>query len=132
MIRSILYATDLGLYAPYVLQHALSLARAYNAELYVVHAVEPLGLFAESVLQTYLDEATLKEMRSNGLTNVMGSIEARVMEGFRDELGEARQDAELIRSVRVVQGDPPMVILDEARRQGWTSSLPAVTATGKG
>jgi hypothetical protein len=25
MIRSILYATDLGLYAPYVLQHALAL-----------------------------------------------------------------------------------------------------------
>ncbi|MBN4743029.1 universal stress protein, partial [Pseudomonas aeruginosa] len=43
MIRSILYATDLGLYAPYVLQHALSLTRAYNAELYVVHVVEPLG-----------------------------------------------------------------------------------------
>ncbi|MBB4864476.1 nucleotide-binding universal stress UspA family protein [Pseudomonas nitritireducens] len=116
MIRSILYATDLGLYAPYVLQHALSLARAYNAELYVVHAVEPLGLFADSVLQTYLDENTLKEMRSNGLTNVMSSIEQRVMEGFRDELGETRQDAELIRSVRVVQGDPPLVILEEARR----------------
>lgn len=116
MIRTILYATDLGLYAPYVLQHALSLARAYSAEVYVVHAVEPLGLFAESVLQTYLDEETLKEMRTNGLTNVMGSIEQRVMEGFRDELGEARQDAELIRSVRVVQGDAPMVILDEAKR----------------
>ena len=116
MIRSILYATDLGLYAPYVLQHALSLTRAYGAELYVVHAVEPLGLFAESVLQTYLDDGTLKEMRSNGLTNVMGSIEQRVMEGFRDELGEAHQDARLIRSVRVLQGDPPMVILDEARR----------------
>jgi len=116
MIRTILYATDLGLYAPYVLQHALSLARAYGAEVYVVHAVEPLGLFAESVLQTYLDEGTLNEMRTNGLTNVMGSIEQRVMEGFRDELGEARQDAELIRSVRVVQGDAPMVILEEAKR----------------
>ncbi|MDU4251370.1 MULTISPECIES: universal stress protein [Pseudomonas] len=116
MIRTILYATDLGLYAPYVLQHAFSLARAYGAEVYVVHAVEPLGLFAESVLQTYLDEGTLKEMRTNGLTNVMASIEQRVMEGFRDELGEAQQDAALIRSVRVLQGDAPMVILDEAKR----------------
>ena len=57
MIRSILYATDLGLYAPYVLQHALALTRAFNASLYVVHAVEPMGLFAESVLQTYLDDS---------------------------------------------------------------------------
>ena len=79
MIRSILYATDLGLYAPYVLQHALSLARAYGAQLYVIHAVEPLGLFAESVLQTYLDDDTLKELRAKGLGTVMSSIEQRVL-----------------------------------------------------
>lgn len=41
MIRSILYATDLGLYASYVLQHALAVSRSFKADLYVVHAVEP-------------------------------------------------------------------------------------------
>ncbi|WP_394558400.1 universal stress protein [Aquipseudomonas alcaligenes] len=117
MLRSILYATDLGLYAPYVLQHALSLAKAFQAELHVVHAVEPLGLFAESVLQTYLDEKTLQELRSKGLTTVMASIEQRVMEGFRDEMGEA-QDMRIVRSVRVAQGDPAQVILEEARKLG--------------
>ena len=118
MLRSILYATDLGLYAPYVLQHALSLAKAFGAELHVVHAVEPMGLFAESVLQTYLDEKTLQELRSKGLSRVMASIELRVLEGFRDEMGEAQQDMQMIRSVRVAQGDPPQVILDEARKLG--------------
>jgi nucleotide-binding universal stress UspA family protein len=118
MLRSILYATDLGLYAPYVLQHALALAKAFQAELYVVHAVEPMGLFAESVLQTYLDEKTLQELRSKGLSTVMGSIEQRVLEGFRDELGEAQQDMQMIRNVRVAQGDPPQVILEEARKLG--------------
>ena len=63
MIRTILYATDLGLYAPYVLQHAVSLAQAYKAELYVVHAVEPMGLFAESVLQSYLTADALQDKR---------------------------------------------------------------------
>jgi len=118
MLRSILYATDLGLYAPYVLQHALALAKAFQAELHVVHAVEPMGLFAESVLQTYLDDKTLQELRSNGLSSVMASIEQRVLEGFRDEMGEAQQDMQMIRSVRVGQGDPPRVILDEARKLG--------------
>ncbi|WP_137973035.1 universal stress protein [Pseudomonas sp. F(2018)] len=118
MLRSILYATDLGLYAPYVLQHALSLAKAFQSELHVVHAVEPLGLFAESVLNTYLDEQTLQELRSKGLTTVMASIEQRVLEGFRDEMGEAQQDMQIVRSVRVVQGDPAQVILDEARKLG--------------
>jgi nucleotide-binding universal stress UspA family protein len=118
MLSSILYATDLGLYAPYVLQHALSLAKAFQSELHVVHAVEPLGLFAESVLNTYLDEKTLQELRSKGLTTVMASIEQRVLEGFRDEMGEAQQDMQIVRSVRVVQGDPAQVILDEARKLG--------------
>ena len=118
MIRSILYATDLGLYAPYVLQHALALTRSFNASLYVVHAVEPMGLFAESVLQTYLDENTLKDMRSNGLSTVMASIEQRVLEGFYDEMGDAQEDMALIKAVRVIQGDPPQVILAQARELG--------------
>lgn len=118
MIRSILYATDLGLYAPYVLQHALALARAFGAGLYVVHVVEPMGLFAESVLQTYLDQERLEELRSKGLGTVMASIEERVLEGFRDELGEAQHEIEMIRAVQVVQGDPPLKILQVAEQLG--------------
>lgn len=114
MIRSILYATDLGLYAPYVLQHALAMARTFQAELHVVHAVEPLGLFAESVLQSYLDADRLEELHREGLRTVMASIEQRVLEGFRDELGEGQRDSLLIKTVRVIEGDPCDVILAES------------------
>jgi nucleotide-binding universal stress UspA family protein len=116
MIRSMLYATDLGLYAPYVLQHALALARTFNAELHVIHVVEPMGLFAESVLQSYLAEDVLRELHSEGVNTVIEGIEQRVLDNFRDELGEDHQDLELIRSVRVVQGDPSNVILEQAQR----------------
>ncbi|SHM81347.1 universal stress protein [Phytopseudomonas punonensis] len=118
MIRSILYATDLGLYAPYVLQHALAMARSFKARLHVVHVVEPMGLFAESVLQTYVDEVRLKELRSTGLETVMNNIEMRVLEGFRDELGDNREDLELIGSVSVLRGDPPISILEETQKLG--------------
>jgi nucleotide-binding universal stress UspA family protein len=116
MIHSMLYATDLGVYAPYVMQHALALARTFNADLYVVHAVEPMGLFAESVLQSYLDEKALSEWHSQGLNTVMANIERRVLDSFREELGEGQQDLALIQSVRVLQGDPSEVILDQASR----------------
>ena len=116
MIRSMLYATDLGLYAPYVLQHALALAKTFNAELHVVHVVEPMGLFAESVLQSYLAEDVLRELHSEGVNTVIDGIEQRVLASFREELGEDHQDLELIRSVRVVQGDPSNVILEQALR----------------
>ena len=116
MIHSMLYATDLGVYAPYVMQHALALARTFNADLYVVHAVEPMGLFAESVLQSYLDEQALSEWHSQGLNTVMANIEQRVLDSFREELGEGQQDLAMIQSVRVFQGDPSQVILDQASK----------------
>ncbi|MGH8390405.1 MAG: universal stress protein [Pseudomonas sp.] len=119
MIRSMLYATDLGLYAPVVMQHALALARTFNADLYVVHAVEPMGLFAESVLQSYLDEQALNEFHSQGLNTVIASIEQRVLDSFRDELeggDEGELDLERIQAVRVLQGDPSQVILDQAQK----------------
>lgn len=118
MIRSMLYATDLGAYAPYVLQHALVLARTFDAELHVVHVVEPMGVFAESVLQSYLAADVLKELHSEGVNTVIDGIEARVLASFREELGEGHEDLALIRSVRVVQGDPSNVILDQARLLG--------------
>ena len=116
MIRSMLYATDLGLYAPYVMQHALALARTFKAELYVIHVVEPIGLFAESVLQSYLDEAALSEWQSKGLSTVMATIEQRVLDSFREEWEEGEQDLQWIRSVKVIQGDPCEVILDQLRK----------------
>lgn len=116
MIRSILYATDLGTYAPYVMQHALALARTFKAQLYVIHVVEPIGLFAESVLQSYLDENALDDLQRQGLTDVMDGIERRVLDSLREDLGGEEQDLAVIRSVRVIQGDPSEVILEQAQK----------------
>ena len=116
MIRSILYATDLGIYAPVVLQHALGLARTFAADLYVVHVVEPMGLFAESVLQSYLDEQALSELHRQGLTTMLSTIEQRVLENLREELGEGDLELDLIRSVKVIQGEPSQVILEQSHK----------------
>ncbi|MCO5366002.1 universal stress protein [Pseudomonas alliivorans] len=116
MVRSMLYATDLGLYAPYVTQHALALARTFDAELYVIHVVEPMGLFAESVLQSYLGEDALKELHSRGVSAFMEGIQQRMLDGFREELGEGHKDLSFIRTVRVVQGEPSSVILEQTRK----------------
>jgi nucleotide-binding universal stress UspA family protein len=110
-----LYASDLGPYAPFVLQHALSLARAFNANLYVIHVVEPMSPFAESVLQSYLDPSTLDDLHQEGVPTVMATIEQKVLDSFVAELEEP-QDLALISAVRVRQGDPAQVILDQVQR----------------
>lgn len=117
MIRSMLYASDLGVYAPFVMQHALTLARSFNADLYVIHAVEPMGQFAESLLQSYLDEQTLDRLHSQGVNTVLANIEQRVLETFRNELGQ-EADLVAIKAVRVRQGDPAQVILEQVERLG--------------
>ncbi|AMB78934.1 MULTISPECIES: universal stress protein [Pseudomonas] len=115
MIRSILYATDLGIYAPVVMQHALGLAHSFNADLYVVHVVEPMGLFAESVLQSYLDEQALNALHQQGISTMLGNIEHRIVDSLRDELAERQQELALIRSVKVIQGEPSQVILEQSQ-----------------
>ncbi|WP_440079751.1 universal stress protein [Pseudomonas syringae] len=118
MVRTMLYATNLGLYAPYVTQHALALARTFNAGLYVIHVVEPMGLFAESVLQSYLGEDALQELHRQGVSTFMDAIEQRILDGFREELGEGHQDLSFIRTVRVIQGEPASVILEQVQKLG--------------
>ena len=114
MIRSILYATDLGIYAPVVMQHALGMALSFRADLYVVHVVEPMGLFAESVLQSYLDERALNELQQQGISTMLSNIEQRVLDSLREEFAERQQDLALIRSVKVIQGEPSQVILEQS------------------
>jgi len=116
MIRSILYATDLGVYAPVVMQHALGLARSFGAALFVVHVVEPMGLFAESVLQSYLDEQALNELHRQGMHTMLSNIELRVLENLREELAGWEPELALIRSVKVIQGEPSQVILEQSQK----------------
>ena len=116
MIRSILYATDLGVYAPVVMQHALGLARSFGADLFVVHVVEPMGLFAESVLQSYLDEQALNELHRQGMHTMLSNIELRVLENLREELAGWELELALIRSVKVIQGEPSQVILEQSKK----------------
>ena len=116
MIRSILYATDLGVYAPVVMQHALGLARSFGADLFVVHVVEPMGLFAESVLQSYLDEQALNELHRQGMHTMLSNIELRVLENLREELAGWEPELALIRSVKVIQGEPSQVILEQSQK----------------
>ena len=116
MIRSILYATDLGVYAPVVMQHALGLARSFGADLFVVHVVEPMGLFAESVLQSYLDEHALNELHRQVMHTMLSNIELRVLENLREELAGWELELALIRSVKVIQGEPSQVILEQSKK----------------
>lgn len=116
MIRTILYPTDLGLYSSYLLQHVATLAENYNAKIVAVHAVEPLGVFADAVLETYVPTDMIGELKQYGLQSVMEAIREQVVEAFEEEFIDYEMDSSRIADVRVMRGSPSDVILEEAKR----------------
>ena len=118
MVKTILYATDLGLYGSYLLQHVMGLASHFNARVVVVHAVDPLGVFAESVLETYLSQQSKEELQQGGLDLVLELIRERVLDAFKEELIDGRYDVDRIEEVLVATGKPVDVILNAVEKCG--------------
>ena len=69
MVKRILYATDLGLYGPYIMKQVAILAQSTGASVDILHVIEPMGVFAESIINTYMPEKEqvyLQELRRFG------------------------------------------------------------------
>ena len=115
MIKTILFATDLGLYSSYLLQHVFALAERYDAKIEVVHAVEPLGVFADALLETYVPKETFEDLRSYGMIAVMEAIREQVIDVFNDEFIESDLNVARISDISVVRGYPSDVILNRCR-----------------
>lgn len=118
MVKTILYATDLGLYGPFILEHVSELATCHQAKVVVVHAVEPLGVFADAVLEAYLPDGTKKDLKQHGLEEVLGMIRSQVKSAFSDDFIDYEGNVDWIADVRVVGGLPSDVILSEADECG--------------
>ncbi|MBV1922006.1 MAG: universal stress protein [Pseudomonadales bacterium] len=114
MVNTILYATDLGLYGPYMLEHVGDLARSHNAKVYVLHVIEPLGVFADAVLETFVPESSKENLRDHGLNEVMTAIRAKVRAVFDQDLTDYDGVTDWLKDVHVIGGIPAEVILTDA------------------
>lgn len=118
MLKTILYATDLGLYGPFLLEHVCELARRHGAQVHVVHAIEPIGLFADAILKTYIPDTIKSELQQGGIESVRDAIRLQVKHAFEDDFIDFEGDRGWIADVHVVDGSPAEVILKQAERLG--------------
>lgn len=116
MVKTILYATDLGIYGPYLLEHVSDLAQRHDARVFVVHAIEPLSPFADAVLEAFVPEDTRQSLKNQGLDNVLETIRLRVMAAFEDDFIDFEGSRDWLADVRVLAGNAPDVILAESQR----------------
>ncbi|MAR93359.1 MAG: universal stress protein [Pseudomonadota bacterium] len=118
MLRNILYASDLGLFGPYLLEHVCELAFRHQARVTVIHAVEPVSVFAGALLETYVPQKDKKALKQHGYQAVMATIRARVRQAFEEDFIDFQGPLDCIAGVEVQEGDAWQVILDTAERTG--------------
>ncbi len=117
-IKNILYATDLGTNSPTVFNYAVSLAISCQAEIHLLHAIEPLGATGRTLMRSAMPEKQLDELEREGLKKVHESIHQRLTEFARRELGSDDEAATLVSQIIIAEGRPDTVILEQAKKIG--------------
>ena len=117
MIKRILYATDLGLYGPYVMKQVAILAQSTGASVDILHVVEPMGVFAESIINTYMPEKEREYLRKKGMSQVIERIRLQVVDTLQSDYVDYLEVINL-NEVIVELGSPVEVILEQSKLRG--------------
>ncbi len=115
--KTILYATDLGEHTRPVFRTAISLARHYEADIIMMHVVEPMSSAAQAIVETYLTDMDAKKIYQDNMRSVLQTMKSR-LETFCDEEVQSRNRQDIrVREMLVVSGRPSEEIIRTAQKQ---------------
>ena len=114
MINKILLAADLSVFTPCLLHHAADLAKQHQAQLVVVHAIEPLGTLGHALLHAYLKPEASHALTTTGMDAMVQEVKSQVIDALADEYVSAEMDLLPLDDVVVKTGNPVEVILQAA------------------
>jgi nucleotide-binding universal stress UspA family protein len=106
----------LGEHTRPVFRYAISLAQHYNAEILIVHVVEPLSSTAKAVMKTYLSVEDVERIQKDDLREVLQEIKGRLQQFCEEELTSSQSAESKVREILVVAGDPGDEILNVANK----------------
>ncbi len=118
VFKKILYATDIGPGAPYVFRHALSLAHQYQGKIDVLHAMEPLSTFGQSLVELHISHAQSEELHKAARNKARTRLNERIDRLIAGETSSMPEGRALINSVEVLEGYPAPTILAQAKKLG--------------
>ncbi|WP_305044435.1 universal stress protein [Geoalkalibacter sp.] len=114
-IKTILYATDLGAGAPHVFRYALAEAEKHDARIVVLHALEPLSSFGQQLVELHISHEQSEQIHRQAREHARKKIEERVRRLCDKEVCHAPSGAALVKEIRVVEGNPAVEIIEQAR-----------------
>ena len=113
-IKRILYATDLSENARYAFGYAVSLANRHDAKITVLHVVEELSSFAQSMVADMMGEKRLAYIKTGKEKEVISELKIR-LEEFCDNVRHEQPSCPfVVDNTIVVTGHPVDQIVHQA------------------
>jgi nucleotide-binding universal stress UspA family protein len=113
-IKKILYATDLSPNSAYVFRYAVNAAIKHDADIIILHVLEPIPGVGAGMLDLYLDAAHRKKIFEEKISETIERIKKRVKLFCEKELKDHPGGAAKVKSIEVCEGFAPEVILRRA------------------
>lgn len=115
-INNILYATDLGPRAFDTFRQALGLAQKYGARIHIIHVVEPLSANARHMVDLYAHGKAHPELEHKYQESIQQSLSDKIRKMSDEEISRSMTGPDLIAGIRVVEGKPAEIILEEREK----------------
>ena len=117
-IKSVLYTTDLSKNSAYVFRYAINTAQKHDANIHILHVIEPLPSHMEAEMHMYMEQEKIEKLRKEWREKLHQRIEERLKQFAKMELKDDPETLKRIVGIHVVQGDPATEILDKADELG--------------
>ena len=115
MIKTILYASDLGAYSAYSLAYVEQFAKQCDAKVLMLHVVSPLDAYSSAVIQAHCPKSLSQKIHSDGVDGqgVLATIREQAYERLlHDEFGV--EFSHYLSDIVIERGQPAQAILNYA------------------
>jgi len=116
-IKKILYATDLSKNSVYAYRYAMNMAEKYNAEIVILHVIEPIPPQVKHYVSIYVNEARWEEKIKTEQEMVIEQIKKRLQEFCKRESQDDPRCLFLVSRILVQPGHPAEEILKAAEEE---------------
>ena len=128
--RTILYATDLTENAAHAFRHAVSLAKAYDAQIHILHMMQEMDASVVSYVASVIGEEKFAGIELDHEKDLREQIRAKLDRFATKELADYPEELARVASVIVRHGNPVAGVLTEADR--LSAELIVMGTHGKG
>jgi nucleotide-binding universal stress UspA family protein len=113
-IKKILYATDLSPNSAYAFRYAISSAKMHDANIVILHVVEPIPSSMQAILGAYMPVGIERKILEEKKNQKINQLEERIMFFSEQELENDLEGADRVQSIEVCEGYPEAEILIKA------------------